>query len=749
MPIKNKSFFRFGLRIKLLLLSSFLFSLPWFGYQYVWEMEKYLRYGQEQTIVGTARALATALHERPNLFNNQASFLPNVEKGKDLYSYKLTTAIQLDGLPIDWPLFNSRAHYYGEKNQLSKSNSAESSLHFNASVGQYDKYLYMMFTVVDNKLIYRHKNARGIFKNDHLEIGLIDPQSNFNRFIVSNKKAGWLDAYKIETQIIETDGFDYFAHNPPIKEIITVAPKIQGHWLETPQGYNVELRIPMNIVGDNIAFAFHDVDTEFADELASIGSADPSTAKTLGTVLVPSPEIERIVKGMSYTNSSVWVVDQHQRVLAKAGNLKQASGVWNRRSSSNTSNNSSDDSWLSSTWSAIEQNWLLPLYYKFLTKPPKDFIDELYDAQHLTGKHIKSALQGNAHSQWRLTTDQQAVVLSAAYPIYINNQVHGAVIVEETTNGIRTLRNRALEKLFTSIIAIMLLGATSFFLFASRISNRIRTLRNQAESSIDENGRINNQLVASTANDEIGDLSRSFSTAVNRLSQYNHYLEGMSSRLSHELRTPIAVVRTSLENLTMQTLPENTSPYIERAQTGINTLNLILTNMSEATNLEHMLQSTEHVPFNLQQVLFGCVQGYKQIYTEVEFSLTGLNEENARSKTPNIEGSPEHIAQLLDKVFANAVEFSNDNKVSISLQETSSTFVIHISNNGKHLPELMKDRLFDSMVSMRDTKRQAQPHLGLGLYIARLIVEFHQGSISANDHHNPLGVTLSITLNKI
>jgi K+-sensing histidine kinase KdpD len=60
----------------------------------------------------------------------------------------------------------------------------------------------------------------------------------------------------------------------------------------------------------------------------------------------------------------------------------------------------------------------------------------------------------------------------------------------------------------------------------------------------------------------------------------------------------------------------------------------------------------------------------------------------------------------------------------------------------------MKDRLFDSMVSMRDTKRQAQPHLGLGLYIARLIVEFHQGSISANDHHNPSGVTLSITLNK-
>ena len=748
MPTKSKLFFRFGLRIKLLLLSSFLFSLPWFGYQYVWEMEKYLRYGQEQTIVGTARALATALHERPNLFNNQASFLPNVEKGKDLYSYKLTTAIRLDGLKNDWPLFDTRMHFYGENNLLFSSNTFNHSLHFNAVIGQYDKYLYMMFTVVDNQLIYRHKNARSIFQNDHLEIGLNDPENNFNRFIISNKKSGWLNAYKVETVFIDSENTNELVPTVKAKDIITVASKIQGHWLKTPQGYNVELRIPMDMVGDNIAFAFHDVDAEFTNKVAVVGSANPSSAETLGTVLVPSPEIERIVKGMSYTNSSVWVVDQHQRVLAKAGNLKQASGVWNKRGSINRSN--TNDSMLVSLWASIEHNWLLPLYYKFLTKPPKDFIDKLYDAQHLTGKHIKNALQGKAHSQWRLTTDQQAVVLSAAYPIYINNQVHGAVIVEETTNGIRTLRNQALEKLFTSIIAIMLLGASCFFLFASRISNRIRTLRNQAESSIDENGRINNQLKASTANDEIGDLSRSFSTAVNRLSQYNHYLEGMSSRLSHELRTPIAVVRTSLENLTMYQLPEQTQPYIERAQTGINTLNLILTNMSEATNLEQMLATTERVPFNLQHVLVGCVQGYKQIYTNVEFILNGLEKENNNNEntTPNIEGSPEHIAQLLDKVFANAVEFSNDQKVSISLQETQTTFVIHISNNGKYLPELMQDRLFDSMVSMRDTKRQAQPHLGLGLYIARLIVEFHQGSIVANDHHNPAGVTLSITLNK-
>ncbi|MCJ8321959.1 MAG: proteobacterial dedicated sortase system histidine kinase, partial [Colwellia sp.] len=589
--------FRFGLRSKLFLFTSFLFTIPWFGYQYVWEMEKYLRYGQEQTIVGTARALATALHERPNLFNNQASFLPSVEKGKDLYGFALKQAIQLDGLFIDWPNYDQRSHYYGQQHQiplttLEPLSIEQLSLNFTTALGKYDKYLYLFFKVVDNTLIYRSDNSRSITRNDHLELAFIQPNEHFIRFIVSNKQAGWLDAYRITD--IEDD-------------IPQPAPYIQGQWLETPQGYNIELRIPLSKVGDKIAFALHDVDETGGEIVSSIGSADPRTAETLGTILVPSPEIERIVKGMHYTHSSIWVVDQHHRVLASAGDINKASGVWH----SNPLKNSSKDN--NSWWQHIEQQWLLPLYYKILTRPADNFIDQLYDASNLTGDHIISALNGQAKSQWRLTQDNQAVILSAATPIYINNKVHGAVIVEENTNGIRTLRNRALEKLFSAILAIMFIGALSFFLFASRITYRIRTLRDQAERAIDDHGRITQKLIPSNTNDEIGDLSRSFSTAVNRLSQYNHYLENMSSRLSHELRTPIAVVRTSLEILSMQSEEhshELSKTTIDRAQSGISRLNLILTNMSEATRIEQMLHSTEKQNFELTDVINGCMQGY-------------------------------------------------------------------------------------------------------------------------------------------
>ena len=64
-----------GLRFKLVFLSCFLFAIPWLGWEYVWEMEKFLRAGQEKTLSGTVSAVATALHERPSLFDENATLI--------------------------------------------------------------------------------------------------------------------------------------------------------------------------------------------------------------------------------------------------------------------------------------------------------------------------------------------------------------------------------------------------------------------------------------------------------------------------------------------------------------------------------------------------------------------------------------------------------------------------------------------------------------------------------------------------
>jgi len=67
-----------------------------------------------------------------------------------------------------------------------------------------------------------------------------------------------------------------------------------------------------------------------------------------------------------------------------------------------------------------------------------------------------------------------------------------------------------------------------------------------------------------------------------------------------------------------------------------------------------------------------------------------------------------------------------------------------VSNRGPRLPESMAGKLFDSMVSVRSGGGNGEPHLGLGLYIVRLIAEFHGGRAEALDREDGSGVVMRV-----
>ncbi|MFC3092915.1 proteobacterial dedicated sortase system histidine kinase [Alteromonas sediminis] len=713
---------RFSIRLKLLVLSLFLFAIPWLGYKYVWELETYLRIGQEQTMEGTARAVATALHERPTLFDSQSSYLQDVRPGTDLYAHKIVDPIQLDGRLDDWADYQSLSLQYGERHLVEQNTPySPDSLQFQHMVGQYNQFLYAKFEVLDDVLVFRPSTSLRVDRNDHLVIAITDPSGDFKRYIVAPQTSGWVNAFRLDD-------------NPDSYRPLAPETAIQGHWLQTATGYNLELRFPLQIMSSKIAFAIVDVDDPVSRQKKyTIGTANPNQSDALGTVLVPSPEIEKILKGLKYSNARVWVVDKHRRVLARSGSIQDATGI-------RTSPVRSD---ASSWWRHVEEAWLFPLYYQILTKPPADFVDALENAFALEELELDNALSGTASSQWRLSPDNKAVVLSAAHPIFIDEQVMGAVVVEQTTHGIRTLRNQALEQLFHVILAVVVLGTAALFLFATRISFRIRKLRNETESAIDDSGKILANIPRSKTKDEIGDLSRTFYSVLDKLQQYNHYLENMSSRLSHELRTPVAIVKSSLENLAMETQGENNEAekqaYIERAQLGIHRLSKILSNMSEATRLEQAMQTSERERFNLAEVVSGCVEGYGIAYPSHRFLLADQTSESA------LDGSPELLAQMLDKIIANAVEFSPvESTVQLSLSQVSSHLQLVVSNLGPLLPENMQDQLLDSMVSVREDKQEASAHLGLGLYIAKMVAEYHRARITIQNRTDNLGVDVIV-----
>ncbi|MEP6996096.1 MAG: ATP-binding protein [Betaproteobacteria bacterium] len=461
------------------------------------------------------------------------------------------------------------------------------------------------------------------------------------------------------------------------------------------------------------------------------GEIAPQLAREASPEITPSAEIGQIIQGLSRTTARIWVIDRQLDVLARAGSLKRPP----------LPDTDASDSAIPRAWRWIERETLHPLYTLILRQPTDDFVDELSAHVTMPAREVDGALSGILTTDRRLTGDGKAVVVSAAHPIWVGDQVRGAVIVEETTNAVLAERNRAFERLFNIVLAALLVGSVALTLYASRLTARIRRLRDEAESAIDMQGRIRGTVAPSAAGDEIGDLSRSFSSVVARLAQYASYQQNMASRLSHELRTPVAVVRSSLDNLRASTLPDDARVYIERAQQGLTRLTRILTRMTEATRLEESLGEAQRERFDLALVVAGCVDGYRAAYPGHVLEL-------AQPGGPlPVDGAPELIAQLLDKLVANAVEFGTPGTpIVVALDRDQDSVSLRVENEGAPLPTGMHERLFDSMVSIRAEPKSDEPHLGLGLYIVRLIAEFHRGRVHAANRDRGTGVTVSMTL---
>lgn len=126
---------------------------------------------------------------------------------------------------------------------------------------------------------------------------------------------------------------------------------------------------------------------------------------------------------------------------------------------------------------------------------------------------------------------------------------------------------------------------------------------------------------------------------------------------------------------------------------------MILNNMSEATRLEQSLSQAELDEFALNKVIAGVMQGYQFTYPEQTFNL------NLSDQQMPMQGVPEYIAQLMDKLIANAIEFSpKESAIAVDLSASSKQAIITVSNHGPALPSDMGEQIFESMVSVRSQK---------------------------------------------
>ena len=671
-----------SLRFKLLLIALSTLALPVAGWLFVRQMEDLLRQGQEQTLIASARALARSL-------GALKAELPPV--GAALYVHKSPGSIAIDGYADDWATLAPYAQNLGPPGDAQK---------LTLLLCTDRDWLYLLASVRDATRQRVDASDPRAAASDHLTLTL-ERGALTRRYLLASAAPGHFDAQTLS---------DATANALPTT--------LDGVWQEDGSGYRVELRLPHAQMPDKLALGVFDATTP------TVENTDPLPLLHLSTAL--STELGQFApEGMRarLLNGEGWVV-------AETGALTGANKL-----------------------PVARRRWLENLVYRGLLAPDLtqagDFSPSL---PRLDATEIWQALSGVTATAWHRTTTDEDVVLAAAVPLKNAGEVRGALLLEQAGDTLPLLTNRALLSLAGASLLALLIAGGVLFAFASVLSLRIRRLRNAAERAMHRSGQMDNaDLPLIEARDELGDLARSFARLLDEVGAYTDYLRTLANKLSHELQTPLAIVKSSLDNLDHQALPRDAQPYLARARGGAERLGAIVRAMSEASRMERAIAAAEGEDFDLAAVLRGCVEGYRPLVTprrlDADLPTTSLV----------MHGAPELIAQALDKLIDNARSFTaDDGWIRIALHPRDDGAEIAVANRGPLLPPTMQDRLFDSLVSVRaatamkptDTPhgRADAPHLGLGLYVVRLIAEAHRGSASPRNLDDGSGVEFRLLL---
>jgi signal transduction histidine kinase len=445
-------------------------------------------------------------------------------------------------------------------------------------------------------------------------------------------------------------------------------------------GYRIELRVPLSMSSNGFGVLVDDRDARGADPV-SYGTLRSDDLHTLGRLIVAAPELTSYLTQFMQPGLKLAVTTPSGRVLARADALAQVTGL------------------------GSETPILARLYRRFVDRPG---------------------------------TRQ---LLESSAPIYDRDhkRVIGKLEVTQTANRWIRLRDHALMRMLNFSLSTSAVAVTLMFAFAAWLALRLSRLRQASESALTRTGLVTS-FPETDSRDELGDVARGFSTLLLRLNEYTSYLRTLAGKLAHEIRTPLTIVRSSLENLESEQVPASARPYLERARQGSERLNAILIAMGAATRVEEAIGSAERVSFDLVPVLQSAVAAYRGAFPGRSFR-TELPAEPVA-----IRGAPDLIVQMLDKLIENAVDFSAAGAlIIVRLRLDPQVAVIEVDNPGPPLPAHVEGRMFESLWQSR-AGPDSQPHFGLGLYIVRLIAEFHGGQASAANLADGSGVRFAVRL---
>ena len=339
---------------------------------------------------------------------------------------------------------------------------------------------------------------------------------------------------------------------------------------------------------------------------------------------------------------------------------------------------------------------------------------------------ISAALATGRTVVFQRYAPDRSPVITAAAPIGFSGE---AVLVSANPRDI-TQQVRDARGTLALIIIVALAASIQLALFLARtIVTPLKDLA--AAASRVRLGRERDVVVPRLPErgDEIGQLARAVSDMTDALRHRIDAVESFAADVAHELKNPLASMRSAMESLERVTDPELRDQLLQIIAADVRRIDRLVTEISDLSRIDAEISRTEFTDVDLKALADRIVAARRRPESESGNWLDIV------ASTPGpfvVRGDEGQLERVIENLIDNALSFSTGNApVSVSIGRQGKSVQLAVSDRGPGIPEELYEKVFERFYTHRPEQDDFGRHSGLGLAIARTIATAHDGSLVA------------------
>jgi two-component system sensor histidine kinase ChvG len=338
--------------------------------------------------------------------------------------------------------------------------------------------------------------------------------------------------------------------------------------------------------------------------------------------------------------------------------------------------------------------------------------------------------------------------VSTLNQVNIDNKDIGFIVVSEQANDIVTAVKERKAFVIRTMIAVVIVTLI-FSLFLNKYILKPIGLLVKFSDAIKKKSNQNIDIKkVFVRDDEIGKLTLSIDEMTKELQQRTNRAKTFSNDLAHEIRNPLASLKSASELLDKTTEKNESEKLLKIINHDVERIERLITDYSQMLKDEASLSREKMSKVNLIEVINNVVEDFKQdlINQNKKIEISVVDKANTKNGY-YIFGISNRLEQVIANLLDNSISFSQNNQIiEIALQETSNNILMTIKDEGPGFSETSPQKIFKRFYSNRP--KSFGKHSGLGLNIVKNIVELHKGTIAASNRLNTKGAQVEVLLPK-